>query len=112
MTRKLIHPSKEENKQINRGIASDPDMPEWNSKDFARARQAKDVLPPAAYQAAVKRYRGQRGPQKTPTKKPVTLRLDPEVLESYKATGRGWQKRMNEMLRRGVDFLKVSPRRG
>jgi uncharacterized protein (DUF4415 family) len=87
-------------------------MPEWNSKDFARARQAKDVLPPAAYQAAVKRYRGQRGPQKTPTKKPVTLRLDPEVLESYKATGRGWQKRMNEVLRRGVDFLKVSPRRG
>jgi uncharacterized protein (DUF4415 family) len=32
----------------------------------------------------------------------VSLRIDPDVLEAYKATGKGWQSRMNEALRRGM----------
>lgn len=102
MARKLIPPTKAEDKKINRGIASDPGMPEWTDKDFARARPAKDVLPPALYDALVKRSRGQRGPQKTPVKKPVTIRVDQDVLKSYKATGKGWQSRMNDVLREGA----------
>src|ERR1017187_10119929 len=99
MTGKLISPTKEDDEKINRGIASDPDCPEWTDEDFARARPAKDVLPPALYDAVVKRSRGQRGPQKTPIKKPVTIRVDQDVLKSYKATGKGWQSRMNDALR-------------
>ena len=102
MARKLIPPTKAEDKKINRGIALDPDSPEWTDKDFARARPAKDVLPPALYDALVKRGRGQRGPQKTPVKKPVTIRVDQDVLKSYKATGKGWQSRMNDVLREGA----------
>jgi uncharacterized protein (DUF4415 family) len=102
MARKPIPPTKEEDEQINRGIASDPEMPEWTDENFARARPAKDVLPSAFYQAAVKRHRGQRGPQKAPVKKMVTLRIDPDILAHYKARGAGWQARMNEALRRAI----------
>ena len=48
---------------------------------------------------AVRRYRGQRGPQKSPTKELVSLRIDHDIVEAYRATGSGWQKRANEALR-------------
>jgi uncharacterized protein (DUF4415 family) len=46
------------------------------------------------------RARGERGAQKTPTKQQVTLRLDRDVLERFRATGEGWQSRINEALRK------------
>jgi uncharacterized protein (DUF4415 family) len=42
--------------------------------------------------------RGQRGPQKAPTKTLVSLRLSAEVIEHFKATGRGWQTRIDRAL--------------
>jgi uncharacterized protein (DUF4415 family) len=57
-----------------------------------------DVLPKATA-AAVGRYRGQRGPQKTPTKEQISLRVDRDVAAAYRATGRGWQTRINDALR-------------
>jgi uncharacterized protein (DUF4415 family) len=107
MARKLILPDKAEDEQINRGIAEDPDTFEASDEDFARARPAKDVLPRALYEAAIKkRRRGQRGPQKTPVKKAITLRIDPDILARYKAMGPGWQSRMNEALRRSVQTTR------
>jgi uncharacterized protein (DUF4415 family) len=102
MARKLIRPTRAEASQIDRGIAVDPDNPEWTDEDFAHARPAHEILPPQMYEAAVKRHRGQRGLQKRPIKKAVTLRLDPDVLAGYKADGPGWQSRMNEALRRAL----------
>lgn len=32
----------------------------------------------------------------------VTLRLEPEIIERFKATGPGWQARMNDVLRRNM----------
>jgi uncharacterized protein (DUF4415 family) len=32
----------------------------------------------------------------------VNIRLDPEVLAYFRATGRGWQSRINEALRKAV----------
>ncbi|MBW8727281.1 MAG: BrnA antitoxin family protein [Inquilinus limosus] len=49
--------------------------------------------------AAYRRYRGQ---QKAPTKQMVTLRLDPDVVEAFRATGTGWQRRMNDALRKAA----------
>jgi uncharacterized protein (DUF4415 family) len=46
--------------------------------------------------------RGKRGPQKTPTKKLVSLRLSPEVLEHFKASGPGWQTRIDSTLRKAI----------
>ncbi len=35
-------------------------------------------------------------------KKQVTLRLDPDVLEKFRATGKGWQSRINAELRKAL----------
>jgi uncharacterized protein (DUF4415 family) len=45
-----------------------------------------------------------RGQQKTPTKQPVSIRLSSEVVEYFKSTGKGWQTRMDEVLR---DYVKT-----
>jgi len=42
--------------------------------------------------------KGKRGPQKAPTKKLVSLRLSPEVIEHFKAGGPGWQTRIDGAL--------------
>jgi uncharacterized protein (DUF4415 family) len=48
----------------------------------------------------LRRARGQRGPQKTPTKQRISLRLDRDIVESYRAAGPGWQTRINDDLAR------------
>ena len=54
----------------------------------------------AAVRAAMakQRERGHRGPQQAPTKQLVSVRYSPEVLQYFKATGAGWQTRMNDAL--------------
>lgn len=47
-------------------------------------------------------YRQYRGRQKAPTKQMVTLRLDPDVVEAFRAKGVGWQRRMNDALRKAA----------
>jgi uncharacterized protein (DUF4415 family) len=63
-----------------------------------RARPAVEVLPKEVVEA-IRRYRGQRGPQKSPTKELISLRVDRDVAAAYRSTGRGWQTRANEALR-------------
>jgi uncharacterized protein (DUF4415 family) len=86
----------------------DDDNPEWTEKDFRRARPAREVHPElvAAYENGTLRYRGQRGPQKTPTKRQVTLRLDPAVLSFFKAKGAGWQTRISDTLKAIVEATR------
>ncbi len=45
------------------------------------------------------RARGQRGRQKAPTKEATTIRLSREVLAYFRGTGKGWQRRIDEILR-------------
>jgi uncharacterized protein (DUF4415 family) len=77
------------------------DIPELTEADFARMRPAHEVLPDFKFPAP-----RPRGPQKTPTKLQTTVRFDRDVIEYFRATGRGWQTRMNEMLRRGMEREK------
>ena len=74
----------------------DEENPEWTDEDFARAKPL-DHFPELA---RLVRGRGDRGPQKAPTKQQVTLRLDRDVVERFRATGEGWQRRINEALRK------------
>jgi uncharacterized protein (DUF4415 family) len=39
-----------------------------------------------------------RGPQKAPTKQRITIRLSSEVVEHFRASGKGWQNRVDEAL--------------
>ena len=81
-------------------VVFDDDNPEWTDADFARARAATDVLPAAVIAAFGKGKRGRPvGTTKPDAKKSITLRLDPDVIAAWRATGAGWQSRMNEALR-------------
>jgi uncharacterized protein (DUF4415 family) len=51
----------------------------------------------------MKRGRGRPiGSTADSTKRKVNLRLDPDLLEALKASGQGWQTRVNMILRREV----------
>ena len=80
--------------------ASRPDTenPEWSETEIHDAQPLMHVLPSETV-AAVRRYRGQRGPQKRPTKELISLRVDRDVVAAYRATGAGWQTRANEALK-------------
>ena len=45
-------------------------------------------------------------PKAARTKVPISLRIDPDTLEKFKATGNGWQARMNEALDRAAEKLE------
>ncbi len=79
------------------------DSPEWTEEDFARARPIDDF---PELKAALERARGQRGPQKAPVKERIGLRLDHDVVEHFRATGPGWQSRINDIL---ADHIKRHP---
>jgi uncharacterized protein (DUF4415 family) len=81
--------------KVNPALA-DSGNPEWTARDFARSKSL-DHFPELA---RLVRGRGERGPQKSPTKQQVTLRLDREVLERFRSTGPGWQSRINKALRK------------
>jgi len=69
------------------------DSPELTKADFARAKPFAEVFPDLS--ASIRRG---RGPNKAPTKKPVSLRLSQEVIQHFKKGGRGWQSRIDEAL--------------
>jgi uncharacterized protein (DUF4415 family) len=71
---------------------------ELATRDLAGFRPAHEVLPPA-----LKRRLGVRGPQKAPTKERITIRLSPDVVDAFRATGEGWQTRVDSALK---DWLK------
>jgi uncharacterized protein (DUF4415 family) len=70
------------------------DNPEWTKKDFAKAKSFDEAFTDLA------RTIRRRGKQRAPVKTPVSLRLDDDVVKAYKATGEGWQSRINGDLRR------------
>ena len=81
----------------------DDDNPEWTKADFEKATKfpdgvrLKDLKP-----GELTRILRKRGPQKTPTKLPVSIRLSPEVVKHFKAKGPGWQSRIDDALRKIV----------
>ena len=60
---------------------------------------------------AAKRKPGQRGPQVAPTKQLVSVRYSPDVLAFFKASGAGWQSRMDDALKQWVFAQNKTKRR-
>lgn len=101
--RKVHMPTAAEDAKINAGIAADPDAPEVTDEAFKSARPAAEVLGTkvVAELVAQRRPRGRpAGSTAASTKVPVTVRVDPDVLEALRSTGAGWQTRVNDLLRR------------
>lgn len=69
---------------------------EATDEELAQARPFAEVFPELA--ASIRRARGR--PKLAAPKVQVSIRLDPDVLEKWRATGPGWQRRVNEALKR------------
>lgn len=78
----------------------DDDNPEWTSRDFRDAKPASE-LPPEIL-AQFPKTRRVRGPQRTPTKVQVAVRLSRDVVEHFRAGGPGWHQRIDEALRQAA----------
>ncbi|MGH6797420.1 MAG: BrnA antitoxin family protein [Roseiarcus sp.] len=88
------HLTDAEEAEIQRMIASDPDNPELTDGQIAGLRPFAEVLPALAESAR----RGPGRPKLDKTLEPVTLRLDPTVVEHFRAQGADWRKRMARIL--------------
>ena len=95
-----------ENDRLVAAALGDPDNPPLT--EDAVLRPAREVLSPALYERLTRRAPGQRGPQKAPTKQLVSLRLDREIIEHFRAQGPGWQTRLNDALRAIIDVEKAA----
>jgi uncharacterized protein (DUF4415 family) len=93
MKGKLKRNTLEEEAAIRQGIEADPDTFELTDDDFARVRPASEMMPDL-----VRR----RGSQKAPKKLLVSIRLDQDVVQRLRASGPGWQGRVNDLLRKSV----------
>ena len=83
-------------------MAEDDDNPEWTEADFARARPFKEVFP-EQYQSWKKRGR-------PPVERPkvhVGFRLAADVVEGIKATGKGYNARVEKVLREALEQGKL-----
>lgn len=82
---------------MSRKPMADPENPEWTADDVARSK-GPGSLPAHVLAAFPKTAARVRGPQKSETKVPVSIRLDRSVVDYFKAQGPGWQSRINEAL--------------
>jgi uncharacterized protein (DUF4415 family) len=83
--------------------ASDTDNPAWTSEDMAKARPANGVLtqlfsPERAHSLLKPRCR----PKADVTKVRMGIRLSADVMAHFKASGDGWQTRIDAALRQFI----------
>lgn len=79
----------------------DQEAPEATDAWFAKARPAKAVLPGLLGDAAAKEMlKPKRGrPPSAAPKEHVNIRLDADIVQSFRRSGNGWQTRLNKALR-------------
>jgi uncharacterized protein (DUF4415 family) len=78
----------------------DKDNPEWTAAEIKKARPALDVVDEVFGKHASEQLRRGRGrPPKEDRKVNQTIRIDADVLAAYRQQGKGWQTRINEVLR-------------
>jgi len=81
-------PGAKEDAAITKAARSDPDARPYSDKDWKKAKSSVRV-----------------GRPKSESPKVFTgIRLDAAIVDTFKATGKGWQTRMNAALR---DWLKT-----
>ena len=75
-----IIPTPEEDAAINAGIAADPNTHEISDAEFTKLKRVGR-------------------PHAEETKDRITIRLSREVTDYFRATGKGWQTRMDAVLK-------------
>jgi len=92
-----ISPTDEEEADIQRYIAEDPDTWEWTEEDWAQARPAIEVEPKLVAHSLRRKVK-----KKGVSKMKVSVELDTDVLAHFLEDGDGWQTRLNDALRRVI----------
>jgi len=93
-----IWPTEEETAAIRTAAATDPDCPVLTDEEWERVKPLARVGAPLRKAGrppvAIKRPR-------------VTMRIEPPILEHLRATGKGWQTRVNALLREAVEQGRI-----
>lgn len=79
------------------------DTPELSDAELATLQPVRTV--PEVARLLPKRGRGR--PRRADAKVNLTLRIDPALLDAYRATGDGWQVRMHKALAEGIEQPKA-----
>ncbi|HEV7229212.1 BrnA antitoxin family protein [Brevundimonas sp.] len=81
------------------------DAPELSEAAARSAVRGREILS----DAVLDQFRRSPGrPRSERPKVPVSLRLDADVVERFRATGDGWQSRINELLRAAASALPAN----
>lgn len=89
-------------------IDDDGEVRELAAADLLLFKPASEVLPPKLYADLLEMNRSAgvvRGrPKAIVTKEPVKIRLDADVLAALRASGDGWQTRINDSIRASLQL--------
>ncbi len=85
-------------------IDDDGEVRELTAEDLAQFRPFSKL--PLAEKKVLRGLK--RGPQKLPTKELISIRLSQDVVHEFRATGPGWQSRVDGVLK---DWLKKKAKR-
>ena len=80
-------------------IDEDGEVRELTSDDFKHFRPVYEVLTPSL----MSKLTLQRAARSAGTKQRATIPLSPDVLNRFRATGKGWQARIDAALREWLD---------
>ena len=81
-------------------IDKDGEVRELTTEDLRKFKPLAKANP--ALLEKIKRGIGERGPQKAPVKIPISIRVSPEVVTFFRAAGKGWQSRIDHVLKEYV----------
>lgn len=85
-------------------IDKDGEVRELTESDLKKFKPFSEVNP--SLFAKIKKSVGERGHQKSPTKIPINIRVSPEVAEYFRSAGKGWQGRIDSVLKEYVAHHK------
>lgn len=91
-----------EDAAITRAAETDPDNPPLTDQQLGQMRPAREVLTEVLGKGradAVLKRRGRPALPEGQRKVTLNMRADRDVVEAFKASGDGWQTRMNDALR-------------
>lgn len=86
------------NKKTRTEPVADQDNPEWTEAEIKSAKPGAEFFK----QLGIEPPRPRGRPKLDTPKQQVTLRLDADLLKELRASGKGWQSRVNDILRNEV----------
>ena len=92
--RKIIRPTPEEDAEINRQIAEDPDTFELDEEWFKEAKTSEEIIP-----HILERYLQENEDLESGRKERLRILVDKEVLDYFRNQGGNWHSRINEALK-------------